>query len=301
MLYALERGNLIVVCFLFFVLAEGRLLRSRLVKTVCSALMINFKPYLVLTLAAHLIKRRWRWVEAVTIWGLVIYLVTFGLYGDGTPAQIIQNQIDFSLPANIIINLEWSYFNSTYTTFYQLIQSSFDMTHFVGSRPVELMEWWIPFLIHVGEFGVLLCFVGALWKPGIASTYRLAALSIAVVLTSSNAGGYSQVLLFFLVLMERWEGPATITAIIVTYILSIPIDVPITTLAQNQGVSWLTNRWVGVEIDLTVGQIVRPALVLIILYALICATLSKLGSEVFRQVGDWRRGSEAPVPVAEPA
>ncbi|MBV8684712.1 MAG: hypothetical protein JO111_17695, partial [Caulobacteraceae bacterium] len=71
MLYAVERGNLIVVCFLFFVLAEGRLLKSRIVKTISSALMINFKPYLILTLAAHMIKRRWRWVEAVAIWGLL--------------------------------------------------------------------------------------------------------------------------------------------------------------------------------------------------------------------------------------
>jgi hypothetical protein len=301
MLYALERGNLIVVCFLFFVLAEGRLLRSRLLKAVSSALMINFKPYLLLTLAAHLIKRRWRWVEAVTIWGLVIYLVTFGLYGDGTPGQLIQNEIGFGAPPNTIVNLEWSFFNSTYITFYHLIQSSFDMTHFVGSQPVELMEWWIPTLIHIGEFGVMLCFLGALWKPGIASTYRLTALSIAVVLTSTNAGGYSQVLLFFLVLMERWEGPATITAIIITYILSVPVDIPITTLAYSQGVSWLTNRVVGVDIDLTVGQIVRPALVLIIQYALICATLSKLGKEVFQQIGQWRRGSETAVPAGEPA
>jgi hypothetical protein len=301
MLFALERGNLIVVCFLFFVLAEGRLLRSRLAKAVSSALMINFKPYLLLTLVPHLIKRRWRWVETVTVSGLVIYLVTFGLYGDGTPWQIIENEILFSEPPHTIVNLQWSFYNTTYTTFLHLIQSSFDMSHFVGSQPVELMEWWIPILIRAGQLGVLLCFVGALFKPNIASTYRLTALVISVVLTSTNAGGYSQILLFFLVLMERWEGPATITAIILTYILSVPIDIPITTLAHTQGVSWLTNREVGFDIKLTAGQIARPGLILIIQYALICATLSNMGKEISRQIAQWRRGSAAPVPAGEPA
>ena len=47
MLFAVDRGNLIVPCFTCFALGHGRLLRSARLRWLAVALSINFKPYLL--------------------------------------------------------------------------------------------------------------------------------------------------------------------------------------------------------------------------------------------------------------
>ena len=59
MLYALERGNLIIPCFTFFALGYGKVLRSAKLRWIAVAFTVNFKPYLVLTLLPQLFRRRW--------------------------------------------------------------------------------------------------------------------------------------------------------------------------------------------------------------------------------------------------
>ena len=63
MLFAWERGNLIIPCFTFFILGHGRLLKAAWVRWLCVAASVNFKPYLVLSLAGRLVRRQWRWME----------------------------------------------------------------------------------------------------------------------------------------------------------------------------------------------------------------------------------------------
>ena len=46
MLYALERGNLLILCFTCFVLGYGDLLRQRWLRCLALASAMNFKPYL---------------------------------------------------------------------------------------------------------------------------------------------------------------------------------------------------------------------------------------------------------------
>ena len=91
MLYALERGNLLVPTFTAFVLGTGPLIRSRWGRIVALALSVNFKPYLLGVFLPAVARRDWRWLLGFGAIGLAIYTVTFIAQGAGTPQQLLFN------------------------------------------------------------------------------------------------------------------------------------------------------------------------------------------------------------------
>src|SRR3546814_12150970 len=76
MLFTVERGNLILVAFAFFMIAHGPVTSSKPWRWFAAAVTINFKPYLVLPMLAHAVKRDWRPLEVAGITTVALYLVT---------------------------------------------------------------------------------------------------------------------------------------------------------------------------------------------------------------------------------
>lgn len=271
-LYAIERGNLIVPTFFFFVLGHGRVLRSARLRWLCLAISINFKPYLITTIFGHLLRRRWRWFEGVAIAGLLVYLVTYMLEGEGDPITLLTNISLFATsdPRGIF---ERATYASSYLPVIDLLPSSFPLMHFIGSQPIEILERLLPFLINLGKLGILACYAGALWRQNAVPVFRLAALGLCWVLTVQDPGGYAVLFLLFLVFMEPWRGPGRIIALVCGYILSISADYTVVRFANELISSYLTNQVVGFDLGATVGMMARPALVILIEYALIGTSL----------------------------
>ncbi len=91
LLFTLERGNLILVAFACFVVAHGPLVTRGPWRWLASAATINFKPYLLLPVLAHAVKRDWRALELAGIATIVLYLVTLAIVGAGTPVEMVAN------------------------------------------------------------------------------------------------------------------------------------------------------------------------------------------------------------------
>lgn len=287
-LYALERGNLIVPCFTFFVLGNSRVLNSAWLKWICSAVAINFKPYLVLALAGPLFRRRWRWFEGCALAGLAVYLVTYMINGDGNPLQILKNIVAFeTTDAESIFNR--AIYASSYRPIIDLLASNFPLMRFVGSRPLEFMDVALPLVINLGKVGIVCAFVIAVFRPYIVPISRLSALAISWVLITSDPGGYSVLFLFFLVLLEKARGVFMIAAIVLTYALSVSGDVMVLKVAHELLESYLTKREVGYDLGLNIGELARPGLVILIVYALVAATI---GDAVKDQSARWRNRLE---------
>jgi len=272
-LYALERGNLIVPCFTFFVLGNSRILRSARLKWLCSALAINFKPYLIMALAGPLARRRWRWFEGCALAGLIVYLVTFLINGDGNPLQILDNIVAFDT-ADAESMFNHAIYASSYKPIMDLLTSNFPLMRFVGSKPLEFLDAALPLVINLGKVGIACAFVIAVLRPHIVSIFRLSALAISWVLITSDPGGYSVLFLFFLVLLEKGRGVFMIAAIVMTYVLSVSGDVMVMKVAHQLLESYLTQREVGYDLGLNLGEIARPGLVLLIVYALVAGTIA---------------------------
>jgi len=275
MLFALERGNLVLPCFTVFILGHGRLLRSAWQRWLCFALSVNFKPYLVLPIVADVIRGRWRAAEGCMVACLLVYLVSFIIIGKGTPMEFIINSIGFE-GKPIALSINGVEYSSNFVPALDLLQTILPIMHFMGSRPMELMEFWIPLLTRLGEMGVVLCFAAALWRPSALTGHRLATLSMTLVIILINPGGYSQIFLIFLVFLERWEGAALGTAILAAYGLCLPADFEFLTISQPIKQGYLSQRTVIYDLGLTVGEFVRPGLILLIQYALVAASLRDL-------------------------
>lgn len=271
--YALERGNLIIPCFTFFMLGNSHVLRSARLKWICGALAINFKPYLILGLAGPLIRRRWRWVEGAGLTGLLVYLVTFAIYGDGDPFQVVGNIMAFATTDAHGL-FERAIYASSYNPIVDLINSNFPLMMFLGSRPVEILGWLLPLIANIGKVGTLVAFLIAVPRPGVVPVYRLVALGIGWVLMSQDPGGYAELFYFFLVFMERWRGWFLGIALFVTYLLSFSADFIVIKVAHEFITSYVTNQRSGYDLGVTLGELIRPALVIMVQYALVGASLA---------------------------
>ncbi|RYE60054.1 MAG: hypothetical protein EOO82_03675, partial [Oxalobacteraceae bacterium] len=95
-LFAVDRGQLLIVCFTCFILGYGPLLRSTRLRWLAVGLAINFKPYLIASIFPQLLRRRWLWFEGALLATVAVYLVTYGILGRGTPKEIVDNLINFA-------------------------------------------------------------------------------------------------------------------------------------------------------------------------------------------------------------
>ena len=122
-------------------------------------------------------------------------------------------------------------------------------------------------------FAALLCAA-----PSLAQTWYIPDNSLTtggcnVIPFGQNPGGYAITLIAFLVFMEKWQNFGTGLAIICAYLISIPGDISVATIVEVQRESWLSGRIVTSPYVLPLGSIVRPGILLIMMWALMIDTL----------------------------
>ena len=267
LLFTLERGNLILIALPCFIIAYGPLVRSRKWRAMAAAATINFKPYLLLPVMAHAVKRDWRALELAGIATVAIYLVTLAIVGGGTPAEIASNTANWVIFQGGQVWNEINY-STSYAPLLQVRNSQIPVLDFVPSRTVEGIEWLVPMVIRSSQGVALIALAGAWLQPGVLSSQRVAAILLGAFLVTQSPGGYTQVFLLFLVLLESWRGVGPITAIVCTYLLCIVADWPLSTVLDLSLNSWLSGRPVSPSFGLALGHFLRPGLVVLIVWAL---------------------------------
>lgn len=265
-LYAWERGNLNVPCFTAYILAYGNLLKSTRLRSFLEATTLNFKPYLILVLAGHIVKRQWTRLEWSALWFVVIYAASFASFGAGDPLSIVKNTRGFEhIPDVDLIS-----FATTYTAFLTILKLPLPLTSLLGSVPIETAESIIPMLIYAGAAGVLPCLAYSFFRPNICTREQVAAITLIFFMSlSTSAGGYALQFALFFVFFSRWNGVGQSFAIVATYLWCIPIDFPIFFIFRDYGYSFLGQRNVYYDLALTYGEVIRPGLLLLLEYGLI--------------------------------
>jgi len=272
MLFALERGNLVVPCFTFFMLSEGGLLRRRWQRHLAFAVAVNFKPYLVVTSLPWLVRRKWLGFAGGAAACLGVYTLSFVLEGAGSPVQLVRNLVAF------VHGSAANYWNDLYnpTSFIPVIDILFN-----GPASDRLPLWasraMLPSLLIgtmvAGLAAVLLCYGAVFMNLAQAPRTRLAAMALAVVLTTTGASGYAEIFLLFLVFFERWDNLGSAIALVSAYLLSIPTDFIVSHVPLGTMQSWVSHREVTPLAGIAVGQFARPALLFVVEFALAAATL----------------------------
>lgn len=267
LLFTVERGNLILVAFAFFMIAHGPVTASKPWRSFAAAVTINFKPYLVLPMLAHAVKRDWRPLELAGIATVALYIVTLALVGSGTPMELASNTAHWVVYQGAQVWNEVNY-STSYAPFLMFRKLGLPLLTFVPSRLIETIEFLVPIVIRSTQLVALAALVAAWLQPKALPLHRVSAILFGAYLVTQSPGGYTQLFLLFLVLMEPWKGIGPITAIVTAYLLCLVGDWPLATVLDLTSNSWLGERTVTASFGLTAGHFVRPGLVVLIVWAL---------------------------------
>ncbi len=267
LLFTLERGNLIIPCFAFFVLGHGRFVRSRLTRAIALGFTINFKPYLLLPVLAQMFKRQWRFFELAGVASISIYIITFAVLGSGSPVQLISNTLNW---VQFTGGLVWEqiYYTTSYAPFLEFNTSRFPTRDFVPSQIIDPLVFAIPIVIRASQLLALLCLVGAWLQPRALTSTRVSILLLAASLIGQSPGGYTEVFLVFLVFLEPWDRPGPIIALVMGYLLCIPYDYVVANFITLSGNSWLGGRTVVAPFGVSIGIFLRPGFIVIMFWSL---------------------------------
>ncbi len=275
LLFTLERGNLILVAFAAFVVAHGPLVRSARWRALAAAATINFKPYLLLPVLAHAVKRAWRPLELAGIATVALYLVTLAMVGSGTPMELAANTANWVVFQSGQVWNEVHY-STSYAPLMLIRGSQIPVLQFVPSRTVETIEWLVPLVIRATQGIALLALAAAWLQPRALPAHRIAAILLGAYLVTQSPGGYTQTFLLFLVLLEPWRRGGQMVAIVCAYLLCLVADWPLSTVLELSINSWLGGRPVNPEFGLAIGHFLRPGLVVAVVVALSLDAISEV-------------------------
>lgn len=273
LLYALERGNLIMVSFIPFALLFGGLARSKSAMASTAALIINFKSYLLFPMGAFAVKREWRTLEICGLATIFLYLVTLMLMGSGTPFEIKEN---LDIWFRTIASNVWDqvYYSTSYAPFLEFDNKGYPIRDFVEMKYIDTAKAIIPPLLLSSRLIVLLTVAASWFQPQALTKHRIALLILMQSFVGQSPGGYGYMFIVFLVFMERWESRGTSLAIVFAYFLSIPTDYILANIFVDGRQAWLSGRYVYNAIGISVGALIRPGLFQVVIWSI---TLDSLG------------------------
>ena len=270
MLYALERGNLLIPCFTVFVLGTGPLVRSHWGRIIALALSVNLKPYLLGVFLPAIARRDWRWLLRFGAIGLAIYIATFLLEGTGTPQQLLS---DIGGYRTVHGNALWGnlYYATSYWPLARYMSAHQGFAAAVHPFVSTAFSLAALIVMRLVQLAVAVCMIAAAIRPAGVEPRRFMALFTAMILTTVTNGssGYVLIFLFFLVFFEPWRGPARIAILVSAYLLCLPVDWVFWPTMHELAQSFLGGREVMVSFGDSVGQILRPGLMLIVQVGLI--------------------------------
>jgi hypothetical protein len=272
LLFALERGNLIMLAYIAFVLIYGQILKSKSAVALAAGFLVNMKVYLLFPILAFAIKRQWRMLELMGLAALSIYLVSIVIVGAGSPLELASNISQWLTSSGISI---WDQviFSTTYQPYLLFDVYQYPIRDFVGQRTIDAAKLFIQYEL-MGSRGIAILCIAATWfYPKVVPLNRLVFFILMQSFIGQNPGGYSITLIVFLLFMERERNFAIGLSLLCCYLVSIPMDYSLATILEVDRTSWLSGRMAHVEYVLTLGAILRPMLFLVMLWALAIDTL----------------------------
>ncbi len=287
MTYALERGNVLLFTFTCLILAYGPLVKSARLRWLFAGLAINFKVYLIGTLFAQLLKRRWRWFEGALLATVIVYLVTFAIYGEGSPRQIATNLTAYAGAIQRDVTLDFWYPSSLQPIRLMLQgDTQFPAVTTLGTGTIAILMAVVRAIIAATTLAIVVAAIAAWWRPGAVPMHRLILLSIGIAVINSEVGGYNQMILIFFIFFERWRGIGRPVAIVTAYILCVAADYPIASVPPLVRESYLGGREVFANYSIGVGTLLRPVLIHLMLTSLAAVTIRDAWADA--RVHGWR-------------
>ncbi|MEG3087847.1 hypothetical protein [Sphingomonas sp. PB4P5] len=296
MLFAFERGNVLIFCYACMLLGFGPLLKSARLRWVFAACALNFKVYLISAVVAPLLRRRWVAVEGTIICSVLVYLATWYILGEGSPAQIIRNIRNYSGGFGAAAALDL-WFASSYIPVQTLMTGTFPVYVVVSSNQADMIVLGVTTFTRSIQLLIVGAAVATWLRPEVVPPYRMVYLATALALSASEAGGYTEILLFMFIFMEPWKGIGRKTAITIAYFLCISFDISLGKVPPVVRDSFLGQAEVIAEYGVGIMSLLRPGLNLIATAILAAITILDVRKDILAQgwQSRWRYRSDLAV------
>lgn len=261
MLFALERGNLILICIFFLaflVNTERRFLQIFLI-----LLLMNIKPYFLLLSLYFLARKDVKAFLLTCIGAFLFFLVTGQLLAENQ-FLIIENILGFSQSSTIFSLREALSFPPNISSFSYVLSSEKIPNVFHG---LPISPYTMAYLIELGKKVVLLLALVVFLRNGHLLSTPLAFLYLTAIITNIgvSVGGYS--LMFYLVFLpyiyfhrnNDWQFKILFTTIILMSLSFLDFK---SLVVNNIGIqeAFLSGKHVIVNWSLTLGSFIRPSI-----------------------------------------
>lgn len=265
LLFALERGNMIVLALLLlpFILSQTGLARQTTI-----AILINLKPYFVLLTFYYVARRDWKGFAGCAALAGLIFLISGALL-DANFLIFFLNLLSFSHGDAVFSLREVMSLPSSISAFSYVFRNPAGAMLAAGHLKAEM----IPVVVYMIESAkwivLIISFVGLVVKAQLLRDGEILAL---IVVAISNlgvwVGGYT--IIFYVALIPvfvnlRWNW----LYIGILALLAMPLDmVHLMTESIGMQYSYLSDSFLNIQWTLGLGSALRPVLNMVLLLAL---------------------------------
>lgn len=253
-LFALERGNYIVIVFLCLALSElsGRDWKGALFL----ALAINLKQYLIVLWLAPFLKRRFDYLALSVIFAIAINWISVLAIPEHHYSMLFENMFGFSTGGAS------SYFEKMwYATSFSAWVKGIENSPWVGRLPPTL-SLLASLGVHALRW-ISLALVGASLLLTVRDREKMSWEEISLVslislmMLTDSIGGYALILAFPVATVLACRGRLA-GMLLCVFILVTPLDIPVGPSHVVQTWGFLSERHVDYFAALSVGSYVRP-------------------------------------------
>lgn len=265
MLFALERGNLILLAPILLAFALSKIGIARI---FCIALLINIKPYFALFLIYYIARKDWKGFATCAVLSGLIFSVS-GLALDNHFLVFFTNLFNFSKEAGLFSLRGVMAMPSSISAFSYVLKNpdgAMFASSFLSSKSIAI----IVYIIEAAKWGVLAISLAILFLR--SKLLRDAEVFSLLVVVISNlgvwVGGYTYILYIALIPVFI-KMRARLLYIGILSLMAIPLDIiPLLDNSIGEQYSYLAGTYVNVQWTLGLGSVVRPVLNILLLLIL---------------------------------
>lgn len=297
MLFGLERGNIVLLCYTFILLAFGPLVKRAWARWLFVGLAVNLKVYLIAGVLAQLLRRRWLWFEGSVLAVIVVWLLSYAIFGAGSPIEVYANITNWASQGGSP-SFQGVWYPNTFVPLRNvLVDPGTPLYVVMGSRQIELLATLVTGVVRLGQGLIALAAVATWLRPEAVTRHRVTFLGIAMAMITSETSPYTQPMLLFFVFNERWTGVLRPMALVCAYLLCVPGDIAFGGVAYTPQYSFLFQRYALTEQSLGLSMFARPMLLLLLTYFLSLHTILTVWRDLRGQgwAERWRLRRDAPL------
>lgn len=269
-LFALERGNYIVMALMF--IAAAKLFGGRWQGALCMAIAINIKQYLLVLLLLPFLSRKFIYLGWVVVFGLLINFIAYLVIPDPNYRLLPDNMLSFSGVGGYNYFHKMWYSTSLFSWLNKYNGPGHAVWMLMGINLASVLRQSVVLLVKLGLLLMVLRGLRRVFTEAVdlfADSRAWLAVLMGLFILNDSPGGYAFLLLLpFVGVMCKTQPNIWVFSCLL--LIFMPLDIVLThNYSIGEQLSYLSGVQFEAQTGLTIGARLRP-LILITLFWMLC-------------------------------